>query len=612
LLTIVATSRIPLAVPGEQVIPVGPLESADEAAAMFLDRASLIAHLPDSGSDADVLVAHRIAKDLDGIPLAIEIAAAQAGVLSLPEIELKLEDRLSFLETRVEGLGSRHECLGSVLDWSIESLSEEARKVLGMLSLFYGTFTLESAAAVWGKPVVREIESLRRRALIIDSPGVELRRFRMLEPVREAARQRLDPAAASRYRAALRTYLVDFSDRYQPQLRSSETAARAVLVLAEEVENYRNVLASALEEDPELGLELAMRYATIGAQQGHILGARRWLETYLLGREWPPSRLLAAGFFELAIAVGFYGQDDLEIEYLHKAHGMAEESGAVSLQVVAGTNLALNYLWTNRFTPARAMAERTMANLSPQSPHRLACELVVARVRGLLGELDWARNRVQEIWDGQLRASGDWWIVSDAWCAVAQLALEAEDYEVALAAAREGLGTLEKGGHDSLASNLLSFLTRICLAAGRTDEVWELVSRMNALGVNRGVAAGSLFGRFYTGLLLSNGDLLAEAAQHAIELTQWIIAVRAIDAVALMTPELEVAQALAEASNEILADHGIELSTGEARRRSAALADRGITPAPAQASSGDRSRRWMKMMDDVLARAWWSGEAANS
>jgi len=602
LISVLATSRVPLAIQGEQVLPIGPLESADDAAAMFLDRAALISNALVDGADSVAHVAKRIAADLDGIPLAIELAAAQAGLFSLPEIESRLKDRLSFRETSVQDFETRHARLGSVMDWSIESLSEEARNVLCMLSVFHGTFTLESAAVVFGKPVERAVEVLRRRALVIETPGVELRRFRVLETVRDAASVRLDSDDQRKYRGALRRYLVDFSDRQQPLLKSSETAARANLVLAEEVENYRAALGSALEEDSELGLELTIRYSSIGGQKGQILGARRWLETYLLGRDWQPSRVLASAFFELAITVGFYGQDDLEVEYLRRAAAIAETAGAVHMQVLTETNLALHLLWTNRFTAARAAAERAMKNLSPQSSHLMICELVVVRARGLLGELEWAQERTKEILERRLRSGGDSWTLSEVWFGLSQLALEAENFELALSAAREGLGTLEQGGYESMASNMLSFLAGICVAAGRRGEAWELASRMDELGLNRGIAAGTLYGRFYSGLLLSSEDLLAEAAQHAIGLTQWIMAARAIDALAGLVSDRSFSRRLHQASAEILIDHDVELSVREAAAEANALAALGVPRIPVEPSAVDRSQSWMKLLNETLAR----------
>ena len=159
-LRVLATSREPLGLPGEVICPVRPLDlppetaearEAGQAAAvrLFLDRGSA-ARGGTADGVAPVAVAERICRKLDGLPLAIELAAARLGTLSAAEIEAHLADRFRFLAYRRPGADPRHQALRAAMDWSYDLLSAEERRVLGELSVFAGTFGLAQAAEVCG------------------------------------------------------------------------------------------------------------------------------------------------------------------------------------------------------------------------------------------------------------------------------------------------------------------------------------------------------------------------------------------------------------------------------------------------------------------------------
>ena len=141
-----------------------PPETADareagQAAAvrLFLDRGSA-ARGGTAGGVAPVAVAERICRKLDGLPLAIELAAARLGTLSAAEIEAHLADRFRFLAYRRPVADPRHQALRAAMDWSYELLSAEERRVLGELSVFAGTFGL----AAGGRGVRRRGPGERR------------------------------------------------------------------------------------------------------------------------------------------------------------------------------------------------------------------------------------------------------------------------------------------------------------------------------------------------------------------------------------------------------------------------------------------------------------------
>ena len=158
-LRVLATSREPLGMPGEVTRPVRPLDLPPEAAGvreagqaaavrLFLDRGSA-ARGGTGGGVAPVAVAERICRKLDGLPLAIELAAARLGTLSAAEIEAHLADRFRFLAYRRPVADPRHQALRAAMDWSYDLLSAQERRFLGELSVFAGTFGLAQVAEVW-------------------------------------------------------------------------------------------------------------------------------------------------------------------------------------------------------------------------------------------------------------------------------------------------------------------------------------------------------------------------------------------------------------------------------------------------------------------------------
>ena len=157
-LRVLATSREPLGVPGEALCPVPPLPvppgdagpvdvAAAPAVRLFADRASSAR----AGAEvlaSSVAVIGRICRELDGLPLAIELAAARASVLSVPEIEAHLADKFAFLAYRRPAADPRHQGLRAAIDWSYHLLPAAEQRTLAQLSVFAGGFTLAQAAQV--------------------------------------------------------------------------------------------------------------------------------------------------------------------------------------------------------------------------------------------------------------------------------------------------------------------------------------------------------------------------------------------------------------------------------------------------------------------------------
>ena len=204
-LRVLATSREPLGVPGEVACPVPPLalpsDGADPAVIvgtpavrLFLDRGALAR--PGAGlAGAPVAVIGRICRELDGLPLAIELAAARTGTLSVEEVGAHLADKFRFLAYRRPVADRRHQALKAAIDWSYELLPAAEQDVFGQLSVFAGDFGLAQAAQVCcggdEATAFDLVDALASKSLAVADTAGGQTRYRLLETIRQYAAGRL-------------------------------------------------------------------------------------------------------------------------------------------------------------------------------------------------------------------------------------------------------------------------------------------------------------------------------------------------------------------------------------------------------------------------------------
>jgi predicted ATPase/DNA-binding SARP family transcriptional activator len=236
---ILATSREPLGLTGETLCPVpsltlppadaGAAEAARTAAVrLFADRAAAVR--PGFAIDGDnAAPVVRICRALDGIPLAIELAAARARALTPAQVADRLDDRFALLSVGTRGALPRHQTLRAIVDWSWELLDDTERMVLRRLSVFTGGATPDAAEQVCslsGKPapgaVVEVIASLVDKSLVT-ATGERQVRYGLLETVRAYAAERLaDSGEAGEVADAHARYFLDLAERAEPELRSRD------------------------------------------------------------------------------------------------------------------------------------------------------------------------------------------------------------------------------------------------------------------------------------------------------------------------------------------------------------------------------------------------------
>ena len=272
-LSILATSRAPLAVPGETRWLVPPLslptcDGADglldsDAARLFIDRAGRIdrSHQLNDGNARAIAA---ICRQLEGMPLALELAAARVAVLSPQAIARGLEDSLELLTGRSLALEERHRSLRASLDWSNGLLSTDARILLRRLGVFAGGATLELAQEVCGweglapSQVLGALETLVEHSLVQANAHGETVRYRLLETVRQYALQRLEEAG-ERHPTADRHLdaLLALAERQRREALTPRQP-QVFAALDPEAANLAAALDRALATDPDKALRLCL------------------------------------------------------------------------------------------------------------------------------------------------------------------------------------------------------------------------------------------------------------------------------------------------------------------------------------------------------------------
>jgi predicted ATPase/class 3 adenylate cyclase/DNA-binding CsgD family transcriptional regulator len=287
-LALLASSREPLGIDGERVyrvpsmgIPadgddVGAIR-ASEAVRLLEDRAAAQG-VPLAWDEPAAEVAGRICRRLDGIPLAVELAAARLRVLPAAELEARLDQRFAILTGGSRAAPPRQQTLRAMVDWSWELLTGAERAVLARLSTFAGGFALAAAEAVAAGPDVPAAEVLEHLGALVDKSLVQFDdtgtgpgRYRLLETVRQYAAGQLDAQgpAAGAARIAHRDYYLALAEAAAPQLIAHDQAEWLDRLDAE-LGNLRAAIAYSLTQtDPAPGLRLATSLGVYWRARGH-------------------------------------------------------------------------------------------------------------------------------------------------------------------------------------------------------------------------------------------------------------------------------------------------------------------------------------------------------
>ena len=328
-LKVLATSRIPLGLYGEYEFPVAPLSLPDpgslppqesltgyEAVKLFVERASAVR--PDfSLTQENAAAVVEICRRLDGLPLAIELAAARIKLLSPGVLLERLSNRLKLLTGGARNLPERQRTLRNAIQWSYELLDEGEKVLFARLSVFSGGATLEAIEAVCDAPgdlptdVFDGVSSLVDESLLRQEEGSGGEpRFVMLETIREYARERLgqsgEAEATSRAHAA---YFLALAEEAEPMLWGAEDALWLDR-LEQEHNNMRAALSWAIShQEDEIALQLGGALQWFWFARGYYGEGRSWLEQALTGEDGASTAALAKGLD----AVGWLAQEQGDI-----------------------------------------------------------------------------------------------------------------------------------------------------------------------------------------------------------------------------------------------------------------------------------------------------------
>lgn len=298
-LQVLTTSRTPLRIAGEQVYPLAQL-CADDARQLFRERA--LAARPgvvlEDDSIADVVAR------LDGLPLAIELAAAQVRTMPVAEITTRLANRFDLLRGGDRSAPDRHQTLLAVIDWSWNLLGSAAQEALMRLSIFQDGFTTTCAGAVLGSNATESLSQLLDQSLITVTENAHGLRYRMLETVRELALIRLrESGLVSDAQAAQHSWARNLCAEQATQLHGSAQLSAAAVLRSEEA-NLSDVLHHALDVgDRETALILLAALASFWTISGDHLRLIEYFEPVekILTGWAPPAHLVAASRQALAV-----------------------------------------------------------------------------------------------------------------------------------------------------------------------------------------------------------------------------------------------------------------------------------------------------------------------
>jgi non-specific serine/threonine protein kinase len=292
-------------------------------------------------SPHNALAVAQICRRLEGIPLAIELAAARVGTLSTEQISKRLTDSLKLLTGGTKTQMGKQRTLRGTLDWSYELLSEEEKELFERLSVFAGGWTLEAAEAVGAGEGIEQGEVLDVLSGLVEKSLVVARgsdqggmRYRMLEPIRQYAWEKLEEGGESdETRRQHATFFLTLAEDAEPKLRGPEDMEWLELLEAEH-DNLRAVLSWALGRgETEMGLRLAGALWVFWDAHGHVVEGTSWLEAVLAKDD----RASVSARLKALEALGWLMYDHTDLD---RAEAVAQEAMELSAEAEIDRSLA--------------------------------------------------------------------------------------------------------------------------------------------------------------------------------------------------------------------------------------------------------------------------------
>ncbi len=451
-LRVLATSREPLGVTGEAVWPVPaltvpaggtsvspPALGEFEATRLFVERATLV-RPGFAAREGNAAAIAEVCRRLDGIPLAIELAAARAKVLSVEQIADKLDDRFALLAGGNRTAPKRQQTLRAAIDWSHDLLSDSERGLFRRLAVFAGGFSLAAVEAVAGGDVLDPLTRLVETSLVVaESRDDGSVRYRTFETVREYAAERLREAGEeSDVRRRHRDWFLQLAEDAEPKLTGPDQVAW-IARLEDEHDNLAAALRWSVDHagDWESGLRLCYALGRFWSVRAHLSEGRAWIERVLSMTPDPRHPLRTRVLLWSSQLARLQGDSSVARSRLEESRALAEALG-------------------DRLGVGAALNEAFIVELHAQ-------------------DVDRAETAAQ----GSLEAFeevGDRRGIGLAGTALAIVASEHGDFDRAIALYESALESLREVGDSRSISTILHNLGRVVASRGQLEQGRLLVS----------------------------------------------------------------------------------------------------------------------------------------
>jgi predicted ATPase len=420
---ILATSREPLRVKGEQVHHLSPLESPPNssrltavealsfpAVQLFVERATESLESFEL-NDTDAPVVADICRKLEGIALAIELAATRVGAFGVWQLSILLDDRFRLLQQGRRAALSRHRTLAAALDWSHELLPEDEGVILRRLSVFAGSFTAESASAVAADTsiaaadVVEGVANLAAKSLVSADVSSAVVRYRLLDTTRAYALQKLSDS--SEFDIIIRRHAEhhrDLFERAEAEWEAQPTV-QWLMDYGYKIDDVRSALNWAFGDGGDLSIGVALTAASLALWMHLSLldECRRYVERALAALRQMPSadtrremQLRSAHAASLMSTKGAGSEVEAAWE---AALEIAESLDDAEFQLRALRGLCAHRLFVGEYRPALGLADRfrTLAAAGSDLGDRLVGERMLALAQHYLGDQSSARSHIERM-----------------------------------------------------------------------------------------------------------------------------------------------------------------------------------------------------------------------
>ena len=509
-LHVLTTSRAPLGIAAERVYLLGELDTGD-AAELFRERA--VAARPNVRLPEPAVTS--IVRRLDGLPLAIELAAAQVRAMAVEEIDRRLENRFALLRGGDRSAPDRHQTLLAVIDWSWNLLDADERRALRWLALFNDGFTLEAADAVLGDDGLPAVQGLVGQSLLSVREAPLGVRYRMLETVREFGRMQLVDAGGDRdAHAAVRRWAVAYARDHGARLTSAGQYAAIDAVGAEEVnlaDELRGALADGARDALVQLLACLGTFWMIRGEHARLLALADAVAEAL--RDWrPPPQLedTTGAVLGLILSNSLIagGERIGQLQALLRRLG----SGAARDKRVSGP-AAIMLAYDPADPGAFAGGLERLVHDQDRGTAASACYWL-ANMRENAGDLAGAIAACERALELATEDTGPWsWAMPRA--GLAQLAMHTGDRAAAAAYARAALPVMQRLGAGDDEVQLRCQLAFCAIAEGRLAEAEAEADRIDVIAEGGTVFGGAAFGQVARAeLMLARGEVAAGLALY--------------------------------------------------------------------------------------------------